>query len=1159
MSDLFFNSMSGNKELYDITSIINDKSARVSVTGPSDTQKIHFASCLVNNTGKKGLYVTYNEYEAKKAYEDFRFFFGDSVLFFPYREIMLYEIEAGSRETAYRRLGVLSKLLNREYKVLVLSVDSYVRKLMPADLFKEQIVSIETGKTIYKDELCEKLVYMGYKRSDTVDKKGEFTSRGGIIDIYPVNFENALRIEFFDDEIDSLRFFDPETQRSVETVQQVNIIPAEEILIKKDDIGDIIKDINMTLTNVKSEGINFSKLKEVIYRDTDKIQNGLYIPGIDRYFGFINKKPVDISNYTSDECLLFVDEYKKCIERMDIIHREYSETIIAMIEDGLVFPQCQTSLFNKESFDDFLSFYNKSMYYSLFSHPVEIRFTALFNINSKNMDLFERRMDYFINDLRDMIRNGYIIIIAAGSLQRLKSLSKVLSEEGIGTVTEPVANNELQHSRVYLLEGTFSRGFEYVEDKLVFISLRDRTVQKKKIQKSKKTMDLFVDLKPEDYVVHDIHGVGKYVGIEQLLIDNVKKDYLKIIYKGEDTLYLPVNQLDMIQKYVGPDGNTPKVNSLGGKEWAKTKSRVKESLREIAKELVDLYAKRQAIKGFAFSKDMVWQNQFEEAFPYTETDDQIKCISEIKSDMEKELVMDRLLCGDVGYGKTEVALRAVFKAVMDGKQVAYLVPTTILAQQQYDNFKARFEGFPVNVEMLSRFRSKSQQTQIVKLLEKGIIDVIVGTHRLFSQDIKFKDLGLLVIDEEQRFGVEHKEKVKQDFVGVDVLTLTATPIPRTLHMSLTGIRDISIIEDPPEERHPVRTYVLEYDAQVIKDAVYREIARGGQIFYLFNRVRGIEGKLKELSELLPGVRIGIAHGQMPERKLEDRMAEFLNGEYDILLCTTIIESGLDMPNVNTLIVENADKMGLAQLYQIRGRVGRSNRIAYAYITYKKDLSLSQIAEKRLEAIREFTDFGSGFKIAMRDMEIRGAGNLLGYEQHGHIDIVGYDTYCKLLDEAIREVRGEDPPITQTPAIIDININAYIDSLYIENESIRIELYKKIAAVGSREDAEDVIDEMIDRFGDVPVETNNLIRIALLRKMASDIGMKSVERKSRHIVLSFSSINKKVFENMSKLAGPFRGRFRFDAGVKPGITLKIEDKDEHTILDDVEKLVGLLNV
>ena len=657
-----------------------------------------------------------------------------------------------------------------------------------------------------------------------------------------------------------------------------------------------------------------------------------------------------------------------------------------------------------------------------------------------------------------------------------------------------------------------------------------------------------------DFVVHQIHGIGIYEGIQNLSVDNIKRDYLKIRYQDGAYLYVPTNQLDVIQKYIGSEGKTPKINKLGGGEWLKTKKKVKESLKQLAEELVKLYAQRQAVKGFAFSPDTVWQKQFEELFPYEETEDQLRCIEEIKRDMEDQKPMDRLLCGDVGYGKTEVAVRAIFKAVMSGKQVAYLVPTTILAQQQYTGFKERMKDFPVTVEVISRFRTKSEQKEILKGIKNGTIDVLVGTHRLIQNDVKFKDLGLLVIDEEQRFGVANKEKLKSIWPEVDVLTLTATPIPRTLHMALSGIRDISTIEEPPEERYPVQTYVMEYDAEVIKDAIARELARNGQVFYLYNQVRAIQLKASEIQSMMPEAKVAFAHGQMPEKQLEDIMFSFIYREFDILVCTTIIESGLDMPNVNTIIVEDADKMGLAQLYQLRGRVGRSNRLAYAYITYKKDKVLSEIAEKRLQAIREFTEFGSGFKIAMRDLEIRGAGNLLGPEQHGHLETVGYDMYCRLLDEAVRELKGEAVKDDDAETTIDINVSAYIDDSYIDNEAQKVQMYKKIASIEDEQDVLDIEDEMIDRYGDLPAEVRNLIKIAYIKSLAKKCGFVSVQEKNSSIILQYSDNYQVNIQALGILMDKYRRRILFTANNSPYITFKIDNINRDNLLDNIKILL-----
>jgi len=657
-----------------------------------------------------------------------------------------------------------------------------------------------------------------------------------------------------------------------------------------------------------------------------------------------------------------------------------------------------------------------------------------------------------------------------------------------------------------------------------------------------------------DYVVHQTHGIGQYVGLEMLTVEGVKKDYLKIRYQDGAFLYIPTNQMDLVQKYIGTEGKQPKINKLGGSDWLRTRTRVKESLRKLAEELIKLYAQRAALKGFQYSKDTVWQKQFEEQFPYEETEDQLRCIEEIKRDMESGKVMDRLLCGDVGFGKTEVALRAVFKAVMDGRQVAWLVPTTVLAQQHYSNFLERMKDFPVTVEMLSRFRSRAEQRRILRDVKSGNVDVLVGTHRLLQKDIQFRDLGLLVIDEEQRFGVSHKERLKNLSPEIDVLTLTATPIPRTLHMSLTGIRDISVIEDPPEERYPVQTYVMEYNRDVIRDAITRELARQGQVFYLYNRVRTIEAKAAEVQAMVPDARVGVAHGQMDEAQLEDIMISFLKGELDILVCTTIIESGLDMPNVNTIIVEDADRMGLAQLYQLRGRVGRSNRLAYAYITYRKDRVISEVAEKRLQAIKEFTELGSGFRIAMRDMEIRGAGNLLGPEQHGHMEAVGYEMYCRLLEEAVRELRGEPARKEDMEVTIDINIDAYIDDSYIGNESRKIEMYRKIAAINDNNDVIDIEDELIDRYGDIPGPVRNLIKVAYIKALARSLGISAVTEKKDSVIFTFADSKKIDFRAIAKTAEKYRRQLLFSAGASPHLVYKKPQVSGEKLADNIKILL-----
>ena len=712
---------------------------------------------------------------------------------------------------------------------------------------------------------------------------------------------------------------------------------------------------------------------------------------------------------------------------------------------------------------------------------------------------------------------------------------------------------------VLVESGHLQTGFVYKDEKLVIVSESDIATTrarhaKRKLHEKGKRISSFTDLKIGDYVVHQAHGIGVYNGIEQLMVENVRKDYLKISYKDGGTLYIPTTSMDLIQKYIGSEGREPRVNKLGGVEWAKAKTKVKESLKVLADSLIRIQAERRNMKGHAFSMDTVWQGQFEEAFPYEETPDQLRCIEEIKRDMEADTIMDRLLCGDVGYGKTEVALRAVFKAVMDGKQAAFLVPTTVLASQHFENFRKRFSGFPVRVEMLSRFKTDSEQKNIIREVKSGRIDILVGTHMILSDSIKFKDLGLLVIDEEQRFGVEHKETIKARYPTVDILTLSATPIPRTLNMSLSGIRDISTLEDPPEHRYPVQTYVLESREDIIRDAIHRELARGGQVFYLFNRVSGIHSRMAQIQSLVPEAQVGYAHGQMGERELERVIQSFIDKDFDVLVCTTIIESGIDMPNVNTIIVEDADRLGLAQLYQLRGRVGRSNRLAYAYLTYKRDKVLNEIAEKRLKAIKEFTEFGSGFKIAMRDLQIRGAGNLLGPEQHGHMESVGYDMYLKLLDETVTELKGEHVTNRAIDTSVELKMSAYIDSKYISDEEQRIGMYRTISAVESPEEILDIQDELIDRYGDIPEETTTLIEIAYIKNIAARVGFVSIKEKDEGILFFFADQVGLPLEKIGELMGKWRGKLLFSAGKQPYLSLRIKNDKKGDVLNNIKILL-----
>lgn len=1131
----------------------------LSITGPSDSQKAHISGAICKHLEKKGLFVAFNEMQARRIFEDMSYFMGEDVLYFPSKEIMLHDIEAKSYEAVYQRLEAVSRIIEGKYRFIVTSAEALSQKLISKKLFLDSTLKLSVGSRIDIQELIRMLVMAGYERVGTVEGKAQFAVRGGIIDIFSVHSEFAVRMELFDDEIDSIRSFDVLTQRSVDKFDSVNIIPAREVIFSQDMLEGIIDEIEQDLVRQKGSHSG-SELKRKITLDIERLRNDFNFPGIDRYIPYIISNPCYITDYLTSDTIIFADELSRLRQRVDNIILEHHELCKALMEKGQLLPRCEQIYFDSEDIDRKLKDC-KTIYMNVISPESNIlEYSRNYNIPSRPVSSFQGHMELLQESLKKWKDRSGRVVILSGTMGRGERLVETLRAEGVESAFLANSEARVQPGQVIITRGSLNRGFEYpsigfivISDKEIFG--QDRKVRKKSSKKIKgKKLNLFTDLNPGDYVVHQTHGIGQYIGIESLVVDGIKRDYLKIRYQNSGFLYIPTNQLDLIQKYIGSEGKTPRLSKLGGTDWIKTKKKVKESLKELAGELIRLYAKRQSVKGFVYSKDTIWQKQFEEQFPYEETEDQLRCIEEIKSDMESGRVMDRLLCGDVGYGKTEVAIRAVFKAVMDGRQVAYLVPTTVLAQQHYNNFVERMKDFPVKVEMISRFRSRAEQKRILKDVKSGSIDVLIGTHRLIQKDIHFNNLGLLIVDEEQRFGVEHKEKIKNARPDVDVLTLTATPIPRTLHMSLVGIRDISVLEDPPEERYPVQTYVMEYNADVIKDAIIREISRGGQVFYLFNRVRSIELKASQIQALIPGARVAVAHGQMEERQLEDIMQDFINGEYDILVCTTIIESGLDMPNVNTIIVEDADRMGLAQLYQLRGRVGRSNRLAYAYITYRKDKVVSEIAQKRLQAIKEFTEFGSGFKIAMRDMEIRGAGNLLGPEQHGNMESVGYDMYCRLLDEAVREMRGEPVFEDDLEVTIDINVDAYIDIEYICIESEKIEMYKKIASIQEDQDVADIEDELIDRYGDIPGSVRNLMLVARIKALAKAAGFSSITEKDEAVILQYSGSKQVNIQTVGALTSKYRRQLLFNAGNSPYLMYKISEIKRDKLLDNIKILL-----
>lgn len=1143
-------------------SIINGikKENEVVISGVSDSQKRHLAHMLSEASGMKGLYVAWNEMQAKHAYNDLSYLTGEKALFLPNREIMLYDVEARSFEQTYDRIQTLVRILDGGYDFIVTSVEALMHFIMPPENFKEKLLCFKPGDLIENDKLEQKLLEMGYRREEKVEGKGQYAKRGGILDIFPVNVDMPCRIEFFDIEVDSMRWFSPESQRSTDICDALKIYPAREIVYSFDEVDEIrdriLNGLSDTINSVSPEISEL--LRKNISGYIDKLQDSHYFTGVDKFIPYLLEKKASLFDYLKTSHLVFFEEPERTRERSDNVIYDLNNLCETLMEKGMILKGTFSMLFDIDELVDRVV-NNSVVTFVPFEDGTSITgsIAPKFNIDGSSISPYNGKFDLLIEDIQKWKDEKYRILILCSTLERKQRVMEEIRENDI-LVASATQDTWPEEIPVLVDRGQLQTGFIYRDEKIAVIAESDIAFVKARkrpraVQRGKR-ISSFTDLKIGDYVVHQTHGIGVYNGIEQLKVEGVRKDYLKISYKDGGLLYIPTTNMDLIQKYIGSEGKRPRLNKLGGTEWAKAKAKVKESIRELAENLIRIQAERQNIKGHAFSPDTVWQKQFEESFPYEETPDQLRCIEEIKADMEKETVMDRLLCGDVGYGKTEVALRAAFKAVMDGKQTAFLVPTTVLAAQHFENFKVRFSGFPVNIEMLSRFRSDSEQKRIFRDLKSGKIDILVGTHMMLSEKVKFKDLGLLIIDEEQRFGVEHKETIKMRYPSVDILTLSATPIPRTLNMSLSGIRDISLLEDPPEDRYPVQTYVVEYRDDIIRDAINRELSRGGQVFYLYNRVRGIQSKMAQIQRLVPHAQLNYAHGQMSERTLEKVIQSFVDKEFDILVCTTIIESGIDMPNVNTIIVEDADRLGLAQLYQLRGRVGRSNRLAYAYLTYRRDKVLNEIAEKRLKAIKEFTEFGSGFKIAMRDLQIRGAGNLLGPEQHGHMETVGYDMYLKLLDETVSELKGESVSTRDIETTVEFKTNAYIDANYISDEDQRIDIYRIISAVESEEDISDIQDELIDRYGDIPEETINLIDIAFIKNLAGNMGFSVIKQKPDTVVLYFAEPAALDLEEIGQLLVQWQGKLMFSAGNQPYLSLRTKGMSTREILNNIKILL-----
>ena len=1122
---------------------IENKKSPISISGLIGVGGISLVAGLNEYSKKPLCIVTYNEIQAKRIKEDLEYF-TDKVTMFPKKEVVTYDFVAESKDLPYERIEALNQITTKRNMIVVTTIEALMQRLPAKEVLYKNSIDFKIGDLKNLEEIKQKLVELGYARYELIDGRGQFSIRGGILDI-SITEELGVRIEFWGDEVDSIRTFSISSQRSIKTIDKVTINPAHEYVLEIPREKVVEKIRRKILTDKQEENAE---------SDIEQILNGDYKSKVDKYFDCFYPTQANLLDYLNKNFVVILDDISKINQRQKNINQDNSELIKALMDKEKIVPEAIENMLGevelKDKFEE-----HQLIYLARFDENTKIE-SEKYNFKYREINYFKSEVEELIKDIRKWCNEKKEIIVLVNSKEKVKKLKAIFEKEEIIYKVEENLDKTIisksAESIVTLSIGKVSTGFENFELNQIVISA-DNIIEGDKKRKVVSSVYkdaekiVFADLKIGDYVVHKTYGIGVYIGVNTIKADGITKDYIKIKYQDDAILYIPTSAMDTIRKYIGGDGVAPKMNKLGTKDWQNTKAKVKKNLREVAKELIELYAKREHAKGYAFSPDTPWQTQFEDRFPYQETDDQLRCIEEVKKDMENQRPMDRLLCGDVGYGKTEVAIRAAFKAVMDQKQVAYLAPTTVLAEQQYEEFKSRMEEFAIKVEVLNRFKTPKSQKEVIRKLKLGEVDVVVGTHRILSKDVEFKDLGLLIIDEEHRFGVKDKEKIKQYKTNVDVLTMTATPIPRTMHMSIVGVRDMSVIYDPPQNRKPVQTYVLEYDEEIIKEAITKELERDGQVFYIFNNVEGIERKADSLSRLVPEANVAFAHGRMTGNQIEDIMKEFTEGKTNVLVCTTILESGIDIPNANTIIVENADRMGLAQLYQIRGRVGRANRQAYSYITYKKDKMLSEVADKRLKAIKEFTEFGSGFKIAMRDLEIRGAGSLLGEIQSGHLEQVGYETYCALLDEVVKETKGikvEEMPDIQ----IDLNVTSYIPDEYISDSSQKIEIYQNIALCKNEQNIQDVIDEIIDRYGNMPNELENLIGIARIKYLAKEQKISKIASRKTAVVFTYEGNGDNI--DIQGLVQKYGNKIKFSAGIKPMVTFEIGSTDEHTILKAV---------
>ncbi len=1150
----FANSIKNSAEFQGVENSIKKGFLPQGVLGLTPVQKAHIISALVGGLEKKALVVVPDDATAVRLCEDLTAF-GMSALQYPSRSFSFYTTDSQSYEYEQKRIKVLRRMLDNRIDIVVASAEASVSYTVPPEILRQKSVLLKKNEETTLENIIMSLNCAGYTRVDAVEGVGQFSVRGGIVDFFSPDDEEPVRIELWGDTVDTMCRFDIVSQRRTVNIDEILIAPSKEIII--DNHVDLIEKIDKLASSIRGKKTDI--IREKLYGDIDRLKGGLSVGSADKYLPLIYS-PATIFDYAKDY-LLFCFETGGIKEKVSSSQKLLYEDIKACVEDGTLCKGLDkfTLTFNElvEKYEQFGATYVDNFARGSFDTPVK----SLTTFNGGTLPIWNGKLDVLMDDLKPVLSKDSTVIVFAGTEKSAKNLAETLNDEDFTSVYFSHIPAKFPKGAVCVLSGSLTSGFSFPREKLYVFTYSKVYQSKAKRRntgfKARDTIHSLDELKKGDYIVHSIHGIGIFDGVTQLEANKIIKDYIKIKYAKSDVLYVPVTQLDLVSKYIGPhedDGKALKLNRLGGGEWEKTRSKVRSAVKDMADQLIKLYSQRLHSEGYAFSPDIDMQTDFERRFPFEETGDQLRSIDEIKNDMEKPYPMDRLLCGDVGFGKTEVALRAVFKCIADGKQCAILVPTTILALQHYQTILKRFEGFPIEAEMLSRFRTPTQRSKIIKSINSGFIDIVVGTHSLISKNVKFKDLGLLIVDEEQRFGVAQKEKLKEMFPGVDVLTLSATPIPRTLNMAMSGIRDMSVIEEAPSDRFPVQTYVVEHNMALLCEAMEKELRRGGQVYFLHNRVETIDGVALSIQEFLPDARIRTAHGKMNEEELSEIWRDLMNSEIDILVCTTIIETGVDVPNANTLIIEDADKLGLAQLHQLRGRVGRSARRASAYLTYKRDKNLSEVAYKRLQAIREYTEFGSGFKIAMRDLEIRGAGNLLGAQQHGHLAAVGYDMYMKLLSEAISQEKGEKTK--QKECLIDLQINAHIPDQYISALSQRLTVYRRIADIRTFQDAEDVRDELRDRFGDVPPSVEGLIEVSLCRNTAASMGIFEIGQRGDIIALYCEDIDASLVLDLSSI---LRGRISVTQKGKKSINVKkLDNQNSLDTLKEIFESIDSIN-